>query len=156
MLRMAGAALLLIVAAPASAADWIYADSAADGANISFIDKDAIVPGEAGILRAPMFSLLAEEEEGASAYRFLVEADCTKKLTRLTTAEMFDIEHVSKGVETIASEWEAPASETQGETVLNFICTKGASAKGNPSMGSALPFDSGKALLAEKQKAKVL
>ncbi|RYY28195.1 MAG: hypothetical protein EOP62_03035 [Sphingomonadales bacterium] len=138
---------LLFVAAPAHADDWYYVDASDDLSNISFIDKDSIKPNAAGNLLGAMYSVLSEEEDGVVAYRFLLEVDCKANKSRLTAAELFDAKMVSDGVSDMAGEWETVAAGTQGGAISGFICAKGV---GNqPSVGSALPFAKGRAMLTE-------
>ena len=155
MLRLAGAAILMAFSTPAYADDWYYVSSAKDLANISFIDKDSIRETDAGTLRAAMFSVLAKpDEEGGSAFRFEIEVNCTRHQSRLVAYEIFDADRKSQGKSEMDSDWEAIEGETQGDTIATFICGKGKLGPTNLAAGSALPFDSGKAMLAALAKAK--
>lgn len=152
-LKFAALAAVLAAAAPAAASDWYYVDSANDYANISFIDKDGIKTNADGTLTGSMYSVLAEEDDGAVAFLFTIEANCAAKKTRMTHAEMFDPKLVSSGRLETGGDWESNDPGTQGETIMNFICAKGANAT-KPSVGSAMPFEKGRAMLAEMRAGK--
>ncbi|RYD48519.1 MAG: hypothetical protein EOP60_15550, partial [Sphingomonadales bacterium] len=76
------AALALSLAAPAPADDWYYVDADSKGANITFIDLTSIRINAGGNTEAVMFSALATDVEGAAAYRFTVEFNCTANKSR--------------------------------------------------------------------------
>ena len=153
LLKSAAAVLLFAAAAPAHASDWYYVDSADDGSNISFIDKDSIVANAQGNLTATMYSVLAREEEGTVAFRFGLEVECKTLKSRLVTAESFDAALASQGVSDMGGEWAPTTKGTQGETVVEFVCSKGAAYPGSKSLGSAIPFQVGRRMLAD-QRAK--
>jgi hypothetical protein len=136
------AAAALAQAAPS---DWYHVDSAQDHANASFIDKASIRANAAGNLEASMFSLLATPDQGVTAYRFTVEFNCKAQQSRLTRAESFDAKHQSDGGEAVPSEWSIAAKDTQGGTITAFVCSRGASQPDKKSLGSALPWETGRA-----------
>jgi hypothetical protein len=136
------AAALLAQAAPS---DWYHVDSAHDHANASFIDKANIHANASGNLEASLFSLLATPDEGVSAYRFTVEFDCKAQRSRLIGAESFDARHQSDGGEAVPGEWGISAKDTQGGTIAAFVCSRGASQPDKKSLGSALPWETGRA-----------
>jgi len=144
------AALALSLAAPAGMDDWYYVDADAGGANITFIDKASIRTNAAGNTEAAMFSVLATDEEGAAAYRFVVEYACATKRSRLLTGEMFDAALKSDGIEDMGADWEANDPGSQGDTIVAFVCTKGAGRSDSVSLGNALPLAKGRAMLAER------
>jgi hypothetical protein len=154
MLRLAGLGILLAAASPAQASDWRYVDSATDLANISFIDKDSIRANADGNLIGAMFSVMAQVEDGTSAYRFTIEVDCAGKRSRLLTGEMFDTVHKSQGESNIGGEWEGVDPGSQGQTIIDFICSKGASRAQEPSAGAALPFAKAAEMLAAQRAKK--
>jgi hypothetical protein len=154
MLRTAAFVFLLAAAAPAHATAWYYVDSAKDLSNISFIDKDSVTTNADGNNEAMMYSVLAEVEDNAVAYRFKVEANCTNKTSRLISAEIFDPGLKSTGATEMMGDWEGSDPGTQGQTIIDFICSKGATATG-AALGSALPFDKGRTMLAERRSGKV-
>ena len=144
------AALALSFAAPALASDWYYVDSDKNGANITFIDKASIHTNAAGNTEAAMFSVLAKDEEGAAAYRFVVEFKCAEAKSRLVTGEMFDAALKSDGAADMGADWEGTDPGSQGETILKFVCTKGTGRADSVSLGDALPLAKGRAILAER------
>ena len=148
MLKSAVLVLLLAAASPAHASDWFYVDSSKDLSNISFVDKDSIRQNADGNSVASMYSVLAEEEDGAVAYRFTIEVECRSRKSHLVAAEIFDPKLVSGGITDMNGDWEPVDPGTQGDTITAFICSKGANAT-VASAGSALPFDKGRAMLAE-------
>ncbi|MCW3846354.1 hypothetical protein OF829_03815 [Sphingomonas sp. LB-2] len=150
MLRLAGAAILLAVSTPASAADWYFVAAAKDGSNISFIDRDSIRDGESGYVRASMFSLWAEPTDGMLAYRFEIEIDCAGKRGRMIAFEPFDTSYKSLGEKTLPNEW--IDSGTQGAAISTFICDHGKLGPDNVAAGHQLPFDTGKAMLADRAR----
>jgi len=154
MLRLAGLGILLAAASPAQATDWRYVDSATNLDNISFIDKDSIHANAGGNLVGAMFSVMARVEDGASAYRFTIEVDCAAKKSRLLTGEMFDAAHKSQGESNIGAEWEAVDPGSQGQTITDFICSKGASRAQEPSAGADYPFAKAAEMLAAQRAAK--
>jgi hypothetical protein len=153
VLKSAAVLVLLAAAMPAHATDWYYVDSADDGSNISFIDKDSIVANAQGNLTATMYSVLAQEEEGTVAFRFGVEIECRTLKSRLVTAESFDTTLASQGVSDMGGDWTPTEKGTQGETVVEFVCSKGAAYPSSKSLGSATPFTIGRRMLAD-QRAK--
>lgn len=146
----AGIAILLAAAAPGPA-DWYFVDSASDNQNISFMDQANIHESATGTLTAAMYSVLAEDQaDGTAAYRFTVEIDCTGHRSRLVTGEAFDVHQASHGEQRLDADWEAVTKGSQGESVETFVCSHGATrAAGSVSLGSALPFERGRAMLAE-------
>jgi len=154
MLRLAGAALLMAVSTPAYASDWYFVAADEHYANISFIDKDSIHATADGNLSASMFSLLAKPEDNASAYRFEIEVNCGKQLSRLVSAEIYDEAHQPQGDEAMDGDWSPIAPDTQGAYVSAFICSKGQAGPDNVSAGHALPFDTGMTILTARSKAK--
>ena len=144
------AALALSLGAFAPADDWYYVDADARGSNITFIDKTSIRTNAAGNTEAAMFSVLAKDTEGAAAYRFIVEFKCTEAKSRLVTGEMFDAALESDGAADMGAEWDGTDPGTQGETILKFVCSKGASVPASKSLGDALPLATGRAMLAER------
>lgn len=148
--QFAALALSLAAAAPAPASDWYYVDADAKGTNITFIDKGSIRANAAGNTEAALFSVLAKDEDGAAAYRFVVEFQCAAAKSRLMTGEMFDAALKSDGAGDMGAEWEATDPGSQGETILKFVCTNGASATVDKSLGDALPLAKGRALLAAR------
>jgi len=136
------------VAAPAS--DWRYVDADARGANISFIDKDSIRTNTAGNIEAAMFSVLAQDDDGTAAFRFIVEFQCATGKSRLLTGEMFDAALKSSGPADMGADWEGNDPGTQGETILKFACSKGASMADGTSLGAELPLAKGRSILAER------
>jgi hypothetical protein len=138
--------MLLAAAMPAQASNWYYVDSASDQANITFIDKDSIKE-DGGNLTAFMFSLLDQAEDGAAAYRFMVTFDCRGGRSRLLTGEMYDTARKPHGAEDMGADWETNAPGTQGSTIQNFVCSRGAKAAATDVAGSELPFDRGRVLL---------
>lgn len=149
MVRFLGAAVLLVAALPAQAADWYYVDSEVNLANISFVDKDSIRADAEGNLNASMYSVLAQPEDGVAAYLFSIAVDCKGNRSRLLTGELFDDAQKSMGSERIDAPWEPIGANSQGATIAGFVCNRG---NGTPSVGSALPFATGHAMLAEKRK----
>jgi hypothetical protein len=154
MVRLAGLGILLAAASPAQATDWRYVDSATDLTNISFIDKDSIHANADGNMVAAMFSAMVKVEDGASAYRFTLEVDCAGKRSRLLTGEMFDAGHQSQGEANIGAAWEAVDPGSQGQTITDFICSKGASRAQEPSAGADYPFAKAAELLAAQRAKK--
>jgi hypothetical protein len=152
MLKTAAVVVLLAAAVPAQATDWYYVDSADDASNISFIDKDSIAATAQGALKATMYSVLAQEEDGAVAYRFAIEVKCGTRESRLMSAESFDPALASQGVSDMGGEWSPTDKGTQGETILNFVCSRGASSPGSKPLGSAYPFSIGRRMLADRAK----
>jgi hypothetical protein len=158
MLRLAGAAILMAFSlmgfsGPAYAADWYYVTNATDYANISFIDKDGIREDDAGITHASMFSLLAvAEDDGVIAYRFELQVKCRSRESRLVAATTYDGTRTSRGEEAMTTDWDATEAGTQGETVTDYICSKGKSGTA-ASSGKQLPFDAGRTMLADLAKA---
>ena len=147
MLRLAGAALLMAVSTPAYASDWYFVSAAKDLANISFVDTDSIRDAGDGSTHASMFSLLAEPEDGVSAYRFEIAINCGKRESRLVSAETYDTAHQPMGEEAMEDDWKPIAASSQGAPVADFICGKGTPGADNASAGHALPFETGKAML---------
>jgi hypothetical protein len=148
MLRLAGAAILMAVSTPAYAADWYYVSNATDFTNISFIDKDSIRDNDEGNTRASMFSVLAEpEDDGAMAYRFEIEINCTSRQSRLVAAEVFGAGRVPRGEQPMDGDWSPVEPATQGASVTDYVCSRGKPSKENPSAGRQLPFDTGMAML---------
>jgi hypothetical protein len=141
LLRLAGLGALLAASAPAQATDWYYVDSAVGFANVTFIDRDSIAKNADGNITGSMFSVLSEVEDGALAYRFVIEVDCEGKLSRLVAGEQFDAARKSQGVAEIGGDWEPVDPNTQGQTISAFFCTRGGSRPGEPSLGPAYPFD---------------
>lgn len=139
----------LAVAALAQGApsDWYHVDSASDHTSASFIDKANIRTNSAGNLEASMFSLLGKPDDGAFAYRFVVEFDCKEQRSRLLRVESFDVTHQSQGDEAIPDEWSIAAKGTQGGTIMAFVCSRGGSQPDKKSLGSALPWQAGRAFL---------
>lgn len=150
MLSQFAAIALSLAAIAAPGSDWYYVDADANGSNITFIDKASIRANEAGNTEAVMFSVLAQDDEGTAAYRFLVEFQCGAAKSRLVTGEMFDSALKSDGAADMGAEWEGTDPGTQGETILKFVCSKGSSQPGSTSLGDALPLAKGRALLAER------
>lgn len=153
-LLIAAAAASLGLAAPASAADWFYVDASKEHSNASFIDKDSITVDSAGKTKAAMFSVMAEPDEGAIAYRFTLELDCAANTSRLVTGEGFGLNRASMGVDQINGGWEPVEQGTQGDTISRFICSGGKSNPASKSLGSALPFDHGVRIMAEHRAGK--
>jgi hypothetical protein len=150
MLRWAGAAILLAVSTPAFAADWYFVAASTDATNISFIDKDSIRDSESGYLRASMFSLWAAPRDGVLAYRFDIEVDCAAKRGRMIAYEPFDASYKSQGEHALQEDW--IDSGRQGVTISDFICARGKLGPDNLAAGHDLPFDTGKAMLADRAK----
>lgn len=148
------AALALSLAAPAPASDWYYVDADKQGANITFIDMASIHTNAGGNTEAAMFSVLAADSEGAAAYRFVVEFQCAANKSRLMTGEMFDGALKSDGPADMGADWEGTDPGSQGETILKFVCTKGAGRPDSKSLGDALPLAKGRAMLAERAAKK--
>ncbi|MDG2534549.1 hypothetical protein P6144_12885 [Sphingomonas sp. HITSZ_GF] len=138
-------ALAAVSPVQAAPSDWFHVDTASDHANASFIDRANIVPNKAGNLEASMFSLMAQVTDGDAAYRFTVEFDCKGQSSRLIRAEAFDGDRRSKGVEDIKTEWAVAAKGTQGGTILGYVCSRGGSLPDKKSLGSALPWETGRA-----------
>lgn len=152
MLRLAAAALAMMVSTPAFAADWYFVASADDHANISFIDKDSIEQ-TGSTMHAAMFSLLAEVDgNGASAYRFVIEIDCQARTSRLVAAEIYDEDHKPLGENPMETEWAPIQPDTQGEIISNFVCSRGKLTAETPGVGKALPFEAGRKMLAERAR----
>jgi len=147
--QIAAIALSLAAFAPAPAQDWYYVDSDTGHANISFIDKASIRTNAGGNAEAAMFSVLAADEDGAAAFRFVIEVQCAAGKSRLMTGETFDSALKSSGADAMDSEWESVDPGTQGESIQKFVCSKGASMPESKSLGSALPLAKGRAMLAE-------
>lgn len=147
--HFAALTLALGAASAPAASDWRFADSSANGTNISFIDVDSIRVNAGGNTEAMIFSVLAKDDEGAVAFRFHVEFQCATGKSRLMTGEMFDSSLKSDGAEDMAGEWEGNAPGTQGDTLLKFVCSKGATGDGK-SLGSELPLAKGRIMLAER------
>ncbi|MES2987393.1 MAG: hypothetical protein V4808_05780 [Pseudomonadota bacterium] len=142
--------MALATSAPAPASDWYYVDADSKGTNITFIDKSSIRTNSAGNTEAAMFSVLAADDQGTSAYRFIVEFQCEAAKSRLMTGEMFDPALKSDGPADMGADWEGTAAGSQGDTILQFVCTKGASRPDSNSLGDALPLAKGRAMLAER------
>ena len=153
-MRVAALILAAAVASPALATDWHYVDRSTDGANITFIDKDSIATGSGGTTRAAMYSVLAQESDGAAAFRFELEVDCPGKRSRMTGAEVFGPDGASRGKEPGATPWETPTPGTQAETITGFVCARGASSPKANGLGSAYPFARAKQMLAERAQGK--
>lgn len=154
MLRLAAAAILMAFSTPALAADWYYVSNASDYGNISFIDKDSIRDGDAGVTRASMFSLLAApEDDDAMAYRFEIEVKCSSNESRLVAAEVFDKSRKPRGEQPMTTDWSPIEAGTQGQSVSAFVCSEGKPAAVNRPAGKQLPFDTGKVMLADLAKA---
>ncbi len=130
-----------------NASDWYHVDSASDRGNATFIDKANIRTNAAGNLEASMFALLAKPDEGIAAYRFIVEFKCKDLQSRMIRAEAFDVNHKSDGGEAVASEWGIASKDTQGSTITAYVCSRGASQPDKKSLGSALPWEAGRAFL---------
>lgn len=154
MLRLAGAALLMAVSTPAYASDWYFVSAANDRANISFVDKDSIRDTGDGSMHASMFALLAEPNDGVLAYRFEIEINCGKRQSRLVSAETYDEAHQPMGEDAMNDDWKPIAAKSQGAPVADFICGKGKPGADNPPAGSALPFETGKAMLIARGNMK--
>jgi hypothetical protein len=154
MLRLAGAMILLTAAIPAHATNWTFVDSADTYENITFIDKDGIRTDASGITVATMFSVFATDTDGASAYRFNIEVNCTTQKSRLVTGQMYDTARAAQGEEAMQGEWETVDPGSQGATITKFVCSKGAAYPNAPSSGAALPFDKGKEILAKQRAGK--
>ena len=138
----------LVAAMPVqNTSDWYHVDSASDHANASFIDKANIRTNSAGNLEASMFSLLGKPDDGAAAYRFVVEFNCKAQQSRLLRVETFDANHQSQGDEAVPAEWSISAKGTQGSAILAFVCSRGGSQPDKKSLGSALPWEAGRAFL---------
>lgn len=150
MFSSLAAIALSLAAAAAPGSDWFYVDADSKGSNITFIDKASIRTNPAGNTEAALFSVLAKDVEGASAYRFIVEFQCSAAKSRLMTGEMFDATLKSDGAADMGADWEGTDPGTQGETILKFVCTKGASQSASQSLGDALPLAKGRAMLAER------
>jgi hypothetical protein len=135
-------AIALSLAAPAQSrpADWYHVDSASDRSSTSFIDLASLKTNAGGTTEATMFSVLAEADEGTVAFRFVVEFDCVGKKNRLLTGEAFDTKHQGGGAEDMGGDWDSVDKGSQGETILNFVCSKGASQADKKSLGAALPW----------------
>jgi hypothetical protein len=153
-LKLAAAAALLGLSAPAYAADWYYVDASTQHTDASFIDMDSVVEDAAGKTRAAMFSVLAQVEEGAIAYRFIIELDCKANTSRLRSGEGFGPDKASLGVDEIPGDWEPTAPGSQGATISKFVCTRGASNPASKSLGAAFPFEHGRKILADHRAAK--
>lgn len=154
MLSYFAAIALSLTNAAAADSDWYYVDADSKGSNITFIDKGSIRTNAGGFTEAAMFSVLAQDEEGISAYRFIVEFDCPANRSHLMTGEMFDSALKSDGPSDMGVEWEGTDPGTQGETILKFVCSKGASAPDSKSLGAAFPLAKGRAILAERAAKK--
>jgi hypothetical protein len=154
MLRLAAAVLAMAIPAPAWAADWYYIDSADDGTNISFIDKDSLA-ANGDLVRASMFSLLAEpDEEGGIAFRFTIDFDCKARTSRLISAEIYDEDRKGGGEFTVEAEAKPIEPDTQGDKIGAFVCSGGKVTADTLSAGKALPFETGRAMLAERAPGK--
>ena len=154
MLRLAGAVLLMAVSTPAYASDWYFVSAANDRANISFVDKDSVRDAGDGTMHASMFALLAEPDDGVSAYRFEIAINCSKRASRLISAETYDAAHAPMGEEAMDDDWKPIEANTQGVDVADFICSNGKPGADNPSAGRALPFEAGKRMLIARGNTK--
>lgn len=152
-LLIAAAAASLGLSAPASAADWFYVDASTGHTSASFIDKQSIVTDSSGKTKAAMFAVLSEEDEGAIAYRFVIEVDCAAQTSRLLTGEGFGKDKASQGVDQINGAWEPVDPRSQGGTITKFVCTRGESNPTSKSLGAAFPFEKGLQILAEHRAA---
>jgi hypothetical protein len=146
-LGLFAAALAVSALTQNAASDWFHVDSASDHSNASFIDKASIHPNAAGNLEASMFTLLAAINENVTGYRFTVEFDCTTQKSRLRTAQTFDLDHKPGNADEIPSEWTLNPEGSQGSTITKFVCSRGASKPAEKSLGSALPWEMGRAFL---------
>jgi hypothetical protein len=52
------------------------------------------------------------------------------------------------------NEWEQIDRDTQGETIADFVCSKGKLGAENIAAGHTLPFDSGRTMLATLTQGK--
>lgn len=148
------ALLLTAAAAPAQASDWYYVDYSSDFASISFVDRDSIKGGENGSMTGWMYAVLPVAEQGDASYRFTVEIDCVQHRQRLKAVVAYDeAQHAGPDVP-IDKAWSDLIPGSQGESIANFICSKGTTAPAKDAAGSALPFQKGRQMLADLRAGK--
>lgn len=67
------------------------------------------------------------------------------RVAGLVRAEAFDVNHQSRDGEAVQGDWSIPAKDTQGGTITAFVRSGGASLPAKKPLGSALPWEKGRA-----------
>jgi hypothetical protein len=136
------ALLMMAASAPAFAADWRLVNTDDKDERVTFVDLDGIRPVGDAIRTASTYEVTREaDEEGIAAQTVDLRIDCADRRMRVLHLILFD--EANRQVEEVSIDrpWVGPFDEdSQGQGIVDFVCSDGASQPNAESWGSERPF----------------